>query len=282
MSIFNGEKWGTPHEVTNRLRTGADQHRYIKKLGNLVVFRHPSGEYWLVYVSASLGGWSTSALNLVRSADGVSWGPAMRLVSGPFLNLSTLVKGAALFRNDGLVALPAYHELFTSYAKLLFLDSAGNVVHRARIGDACQIQPWLVTLGGSRALALMRQKRCLLKRLWSSSTEDGGVAWSEPEATELDNPDSPAAALVLPDGRIVAVLNDHTKDANVLSLVVSNDEGATWRDLGPVFDGTADKLEYRYPWLLQDKEGRIHVFASEAKRGIRHAILGADVLTATP
>lgn len=278
MSIFDGEKWGTRQTVVDRARTAADQHRYIKKLGNPVVFRHPNGEYWLVYVSASLGGWSSSALNLMRSPDGINWGPSKRLVSGPFLNLSTLVKAPPLFREDGLVALPAYHELATSYGKLLLLDDDGEVVDRARIGKPCQIQPWLAALGGGKAIALMRQHRCALPRLWASSTGDGGLSWSTPEATQLSNPNSPAAALTLPDGRVVAAVNDDPQVEYILSLVVSGDGGATWQRGAAIFDGTARKFEYRYPWMLQDNEGRIHVFASEAKRGIRHAILGADAL----
>jgi predicted neuraminidase len=115
MSVFDGAVWTPPSDVTDRRKTGRDQQRLVHTVGNPVVFRHPDGEYWLIYVTVSVGGWSGSALNLMRSADGLIWGPSRRLVTSPFLNLSTLDKAPPLFRSDGLVALPAYHEMITTF-----------------------------------------------------------------------------------------------------------------------------------------------------------------------
>lgn len=280
MSVFDGQVWSSPRDVTDAVRTGRDQRRLIRTVGNPVVFSHPGGEYWLVYVSVSVGGWSGSALNLMRSADGVTWGPSRRLVTSPFLNLSTLARSPPLMRSDGLVALPVYHEMIAAFPEMIFLDPAGNVVDKARIGDDCPIQPWAVALGEGRAVALMRQHGCAERRLWTASTADGGATWTAPEPTRLADPDSPAAALRLADGRIVAVLNDDPRSAFRLDLVVSADDGKTWTRGAPVFDGTAERKDYRYPWLIQDKAGRLHVFASESKQAIRHVVLGSDAVPA--
>jgi predicted neuraminidase len=272
-AVFDGSTWSRPRIVTDAVRTGADERRHVKTVGNPVVFRHPNGEYWLIYVSVSYGGWSGSALNLMRSADGVTWGPARRLVTSPFFNLSTLVRSPPLMRSDGLVALPAYHEMIAGFPEMIFLNAGGNVVDRVRFGGACSIQPWAVPTGGGGAVALMRQHRCRERVLFRSATDDGGASWTRPRATSLANPGSPAAAVRLADGRIVAVLNDDPISATHLDLVVSSDNGATWRHGATVFDGTAERKTYRYPWLLLDKAGRLHVFVSESKNAIRHAIL---------
>jgi predicted neuraminidase len=281
MALFDGDRWGAARDITDGARTGRDQGRHVKTVGNPVVFRHPGGEYWLVYVSVSVGGWSGSTLNLMRSGDGIAWSPSTRLVSGPFLNLSTLVKGPALLRADGLVALPAYHEFLAAYPEMLLIDAAGQVVDKVRMAGRCLIQPWVVALGSRQAVALMRPFGCGERRLWMTTTDDAGMTWSAAQPTALANPDSPAAALGLPDGRIVATLNDNPASASVLDLVVSGDGGQSWGRRVAVFDGSADGRTYRYPWLLRDHQGRLHVFATEtgaSGRAIRHAILGADAL----
>ena len=278
MSVLDKGSWSAPRDISDGKRTGEEQHRSVRTVGNPVVLHHPSGEYWLVYVSVSVGGWSGSALNLMRSRDGIAWGPSTRLISGPAFNLSTLTKGPALLRADGLVALPVYHEMITSFPELLLIDPDGRVVDRVRMGDRCEIQPWVVPLSARRAIALMRQHGCAKQRLWVATTEDAGMSWSAPQPSEFANPDSPAAAVALPDGRIVAVLNDDPQESSVLSLVVSGDGGATWRRGAPIFDGSANRLSYRYPWLLQDSDGRLNVFVSELKRAIRHAVLGEEAI----
>ncbi len=277
-AIFDGSAWSKPRIVTDAVRTGADQRRHVKTVGNPVVFRHPNGEFWLIYVSVSYGGWSGSALNLVRSADGMTWGPARRLVTSPFFNLSTLARAPPLMRSDGLVALPAYHEMISFFPEMIFIDAQGYVVDRVRSGGACLIQPWAVPTGGGGAVALMRQHRCAKRALYTTATEDGGASWTRPRPTSLANPDAPAAAVRLADGRIVAAVNDDAVNTLRLDLAVSSDNGATWRRGATVFDGTATQKTYRYPWLLLDKAGRLHLFVSESKNAIRHVILdGAAV-----
>lgn len=279
-SVFDGKAWSPPRALTGAARTRRDQHRYIKTLGNPVVFRHPAGDYWLIYVTASVGGWSGSALNLMRSPDALAWGPSTRLFTAPFANISTLVKAPPVIREDGLVLLPVYHEFITAYPELLVIDANARVIDKIRMGGRCLIQPWIVPLDAAEAIALMRPVGCDDRRLWIARTADGGLTWSAAEPSAMANPSAPAAALTLPDGRIVAVLNDTEKSPVTLDLLVSDDRGRSWRSLGPIFDGRRKKDTYRYPWLLQDSAGRLHVLVSESKRAIRHAILGAAALDA--
>jgi predicted neuraminidase len=122
----------------------------------------------------------------------------------------------------------------------------------------------------------MRQHGCDERRLWTATTADGGMSWTAARPLALANPDSPAAAFRLADGRILAVLNDDPAVASRLDLFISGDEGATWRPGPPLFAAAAGGDDYRYPWLLQDAAGRLHVFVSETKRAIRHVVFGTD------
>lgn len=47
----------------------------------------------------------------------------------------------------------------------------------------------------------------------------------------MKNPDSALTALVLPDGKLLAVLNDQEQGRDTLSLQISMDGGNTWREL---------------------------------------------------
>jgi predicted neuraminidase len=137
--------WSAIEEIMTRQMVARDTHRYIRKLGNPVALVN-GNEIWLFFVSVSVGGWAGSSINLSVSADnGTTWGPARRLVSSPFMNISTLVRNAPLLTENGDVMLPAYHEFLGKFAELLQLDSSGNVINKHRISHGREaIQPALL------------------------------------------------------------------------------------------------------------------------------------------
>jgi predicted neuraminidase len=273
--FVDGTGWGPPREVTDGRRTGKDQGRYIDTVGNPVVFRHPDGEYWLIYVTVSYGGWALSSINLIRSPDGIHWGRSERLVTSPAMNLSTLVRTPPLMREDGLIVLPVYHELLTTFPELILIDREGRVVGKTRLSGPCRIQPWIVALDANHAVALMRDHSCTEHRLWRSVTSDAGVNWENPHPLDIHNPDAPAAALALPGGKIIAAFNAESRER--LEIGLSDDEGRSWTLGQPIFDRRSDRCWLRYPWLMQDQRGRIHVLVTEICPGrgyaLRHVIL---------
>ena len=127
-------RWSAEKAVVTRLTVQSDLHRYIRRLGNPVAARDGNGKLWLFFVSTSIGGWSTSAVNMMTSIDeGRTWSPVRRLITGPFLNISTLVKSVPFFYRDGSLGLPVYHELFAKYGEILRLDSTGRVIEKQRL-----------------------------------------------------------------------------------------------------------------------------------------------------
>ena len=230
-----GDSWSEEKVVTGREDTQRGLNRYIAKVGNPVVARAANGELWLFYVTVSLGGWAGSSITLITSADdGEHWSAPRRLITSPFLNISTLVKGAPFFYADGTMGLPVYHEFVTKFAEILRLDQTGKVIDKQRLAAGSQgtLQPVVLVQSAQQALVLNRYAgKDAEKRVISIATSDGGWHWQTPQKSALRNPDAALTALVLDDGKLLAVLNDQEHGRESLSLQLSADGGETWREL---------------------------------------------------
>ena len=268
-------RWGAESAVVTRASTQAGVGRYIRKLGNPVAARDARGRLWLYYVSVSLGGWSTSSLNAVMSADeGATWSVPRRLVTSPFLNISTLVKGHAYLYEDGSLGLPAYHELFGKFGELLRLDAEGGVIGKTRLSrGSTGIQPAVVVRSAREAIAFMRYTGEGPGSVLAVRTRDGGRSWSEPERLPLPNPNAAVDAAALPGGELLLVFNNRPQDRNNLSLAVSSDGGASWRVVHAFEDHPpgGESVEFSYPWLAQDSESpQLHLFYTWRRSHIKH------------
>ena len=233
-SVFDPDRGGWDEEKTVATAGGTQQSiwRYVRKVGNPASIRTPDGTLWLFYVTVSIGGWGGSAVNAVASRDGgETWEPARRLVSSPFLNLSTMVRGEPVQYADGTIGLPVYQNLVGSFGQLLRVDGAGAVIDRQRLGDAGScLQPTVLVRSPTEALALLRNAGAEQpRRVVGTTTRDAGRSWGPLVRLPLLNPDAALSGVVLPDGRILVALNDVEVERDALSLVVSSDGGVTWR-----------------------------------------------------
>jgi predicted neuraminidase len=237
-------RWDEPMSVVSREETGGGQLRWVRKLGNPVVFADAQPGLGMVYVSATMGGWASSQLNLLRESPAHPWGEAVvfrggesftlpasrRLVTSPFFNMSTLLKGSPVFFDNGDMGLPVYHEMAGKFAELLVLTPEGAVRRKIRMDHGRRtLQPVLLVEDATHAIALMRDGSDHLLRAWRSETTDAGRHWSAPEPTDLPNPNSALTAVRLDDGRLLAVANDVEDERLRLSLLVSEDRGLHWR-----------------------------------------------------
>jgi predicted neuraminidase len=233
-AVFDPDRgeWGEEKTVATAGGTQRSTWRYVRKVGNPASIRAPDGTLWLFYVTVSVGGWGGSAVNAVASRDdGDTWGPARRLVSSPFLNLSTMVRGEPVPYADGTIGLPAYQNLLGSFGEMLRVDGSGAVIDRQRVSDASfSLQPIVLVTSPTDALALLRNAGAdEPRRVIGTRTRDAGRSWAPPVRLPLLNPDAAIAGVVLPDGRILVALNDVDVERDALSLAVSSDGGATWR-----------------------------------------------------
>ena len=243
-AVFNPatSQWEAEQTVVTRETTQQSLLRYVSKLGNPVPGRAADGTLWLYYVTVSLGGWAGSSITAMRSQDeGMTWNPPQRLVTSPFLNISTLVKGAPFLYADGSLGLPVYHEFTAKFGEIARLSKNGAVVDKQRLtaGSNGALQPVVLVKNSSEAFSLMRYSGAASpRRAISVATTDGGLSWSIPAKSILPNPNSALTAIVLTDGRILAVLNNQETGRDALSLVISADGGATWKTVHRLEDQT--------------------------------------------
>ncbi|RXU68179.1 hypothetical protein CW358_08915 [Pseudomonas protegens] len=226
-------EWGAEQVLATRESTRDGTGRYIRKLGNPVIALGPDQRLWMFYVSVSVGGWATSAINLMVSDDlGRSWSAPRQLVTSPFFNISTLVRAAPVFHADGAIGLPVYHEFMGKFAEYLYLSADGAVIDKFRISRGKHsLQPTIVPLDERRAVAMLRYAGDTHHKVLASRTEDAGQTWSEPYPLQPSNPNSSLAAVGTDDQGLLVALNDLQDGRFRLSLYGTDAGLSQWRPL---------------------------------------------------
>jgi len=277
VAIFSSSfdrKWSSPLVIADRYSTEQALGRYIRKVGNPNLYSWPDGRLGLYYVSVSIGGWAASSINYMESIDqGVQWTSPIRLVTSPFLNISTLVRTKGLPLSDGGVQLPVYHEFMGKFSETLTLSSDLTVMDKVRISRGkYSLQPAITNLDESSAIGLLRYSGDPPGRVLSVFSEDSGAHWSTPVRTELPNPDSAVSIINLENGYLLLALNDLEDGRHRLSLAMgSADE---WTIVKVLEEETASNLdheyEYSYPSMTIDPDGFIHLVYTWNQRRIKH------------
>ena len=228
--------WGDETTLFDRQHIQQGLWRYVKKLGNPVIARAPDGSILLWMVNVSLGGWAGSSITWARSTDeGGSWSDPRRMVTSPFLNISTLVKGSPFFYRNGQIGLPVYHELVTKFAEVLRIDAQGQVVDKTRIpGSQNSLQPVVMPANPEQAQVYMRSGNGT--SVMRSATNDAGKTWSSTHATGWPNPDSALASVVTDTGQQWLALNPAPENREILALLRT--------PIGGSFDGVS-------PWIVE-------------------------------
>jgi predicted neuraminidase len=231
-------EWSAEQVVATREDTEKSVLRYVSKLGNPVCGRASDGKLWLFYVTVSFGGWSGSSISVKISNDeGKTWSAAHRLVTTPFLNVSTLVKGTPFLYSDGTMGLPVYRELNNDFGEILHFDSAGNVIDLQRLsaGNDHGLQPVMLVKSADEAQVLMRNADSVHShQVLSLVTKNHGLNWTKPKGLPVSNPNSALSAIMLHDHRILAVVNDQKRQGisvgrDALALMISADGGNSWK-----------------------------------------------------
>jgi predicted neuraminidase len=263
--------WQELRAIVSRDTARRELGRYVRKVGNAIVFADDADRMWLVYVSIGVGGWAGSSLNVKVSEDlGATWSQSERLTLSPLFNISELVKCKPAPLARGGFAVPIYHENLGLFPEMLWLNRSENGAIRAvktRIcGGRSFIQPSIVPLDGAGAKAFLR-RTSQTSAVGFTETNDGGLSWSTPRYLDLPNPNAAVDGLLLSGGRILLAFNDDAHARENLTLALSNGGGRAWTRAAVIEDELGAGP---YPYMIRGADGLIHLVYTWHRRRIRH------------
>jgi predicted neuraminidase len=266
-------RWTPPVEVANGVQD--DGKRF--PCWNPVLFQPREGGLMLFYkVGPSPREW----WGMVRTSldDGKTWNAATRLperILGPVKNKpvqladGTIVCGSS---TEGLTPPPAWQIHFERST------DNGRTWKFIRVpqpeDSPAAIQPSVLLLGGGRLMALGRTRS---GRIFSTTSEDSGMTWSQPSLLELPNPNSGTDAVTLKDGRHLLIYNHTERGRSPLNLAVSRD-GKSW-DAALVLEDEP-RMEFSYPAIIQSNDGLVHVTYTWKRKKVRHVVIDPAKLEA--
>lgn len=256
-AVFDPERgqWSPERRLISRKQVEDSLGRNIRKLGNVVPVAD-GDTLRLYFVAVSMGGWGGSRLAMAESVDaGETWKITDTLVTSPFLNVSTLVKGAPIRFADGSLGLPVYHEFLGKFGELLRLSPQQRVLEKQRIGHLREaIQPVIFVEGPETATAVLRnESETRPGDLFQSRTTDRGDHWSPLADSGLPNPGSAVGGLSLGPEHWLLGGNDNPLERDSLAVLDSRDAGGQWR----VLETFHDRSEYRGERLQESQYRRI-------------------------
>ncbi len=275
--------WTAPRVVVSPESASRDLGRFVKSLGNPVMFADSHDRLWLVYVSVPIGGWAASSLNATSSTDGGrSWSPSRRLTLSPFFNISELARNRPVALEGGGFAIPIYQELFGTVPEILWWSPGAGEQHprwmKTRMASGpVFLQPAVVPLDPLRGVAFYRS-RARTRRVGMAESTDAGATWSVPRELELPNPGAAIAGLALSRGRILIAFNDSVVGRDNLRLAVSDDRGVSWTRVATIEE--APDGSFSYPDLVRARDGSIHLVYTWRRKRIAHAVLNEAWLNA--
>ncbi|MGX2984788.1 exo-alpha-sialidase [Helicobacter sp. 23-1048] len=183
--------------------------KFIKKLGNPVVFMDSKKRVHLFVVGVSLGGWATSKvyqLYFDEKLQSLNYVTGLHL--GAFANLSHLVRTPPLELENGGFMLPLYHELADKYPLVAFFNKDAKFLFAKRTNSLkSQLQPTIIALDSTSCLASYRIHRGYENFAFLQMCQDFGNKWGEPLQSNIKNFDSSSVLLAL-DKEVLLLHND--------------------------------------------------------------------------
>lgn len=279
-SRFLDNRWTEPRVIMTTQHLSKNTRRSIKKLGNPVAVSDNNGTVWVFFVSVTVGGWGGGAINVMHSTDnGENFSNPERLITSPFINISTHVRNPPFLYANGDIGVPVYHEFIGKFSEILRLNQSGEVINKQRIsrGDRA-LQPSVAIYTPHHASLWHRNgDRAEAKVLFSTST-DGGETWSRTIPTALPNPDSGLTSLALTTGQTnndsseqtLLVFNNSTTARDRLSMAHVTDAGQQYTTFFDLKRSESD-TEHSYPQLIKDiTHDFYHLVYTSNRRTIEH------------
>jgi len=275
-----GQTWEPEKELT-RLPDGRSAHP--------TAHRSRDGTLHLFFLGYIKYAWkdgnptdeTRSDLWTVRSADdGQTWSAPQMIYQG----YTGSTNGAEETRNGHLV-VPFSHYVSNPgrlVACTVVSTDGGQAWQQSNaldIGGAGDhegaLEPSVIELRDGRLWMLIRTSR---KVFWESFSSDGGLTWSEAQATTIPSTSAPGHVIRLSDGRLALGWNPATRKE--LHVAFSSDEGHSWTPSVAVVRGTGT-----YGFLLEHTPGELWIGFMDSHNGwgttprARHLKIPIDAVT---
>ena len=180
---------------------------------NPILFPAPDGTLWLLHTAQFSGNQDTSIVRRrVSRDDGRTWGPTETLKDAPS---GTFVRQPIHIHTDGSWLLPIFNcrtlpgqkwdGSLDDSAVLRSTDQGASWQRIAVPASLGCVHMSIVPIASGALLGFFRSRWA--DSIYRTRSDDGGLTWSEPEATVLPNNNSSIQALRLADGRLAMIFN---------------------------------------------------------------------------
>jgi len=242
--------------------------------GNPVLFAPPGGVLWLFYATMIEPTWDKCVLKYKTSRDnGLTWSDPVVLRA----QLGWLYRNKAIVLSTGRYVLPIYDEA-KLHSMMLLSDDHGRTWRASGpiLSSPANIHPTVVELADGSLLCYARYFASGLGHIvsgrghiWQARSTDGGETWSPATLTAIKNPNSGIDLTRLASGALALAFNDSYDKRTPLNLALSTDEGRTWPHQKAVETRPG---AFAYPWLIQTRDGLLHLTFSYNYQTIKHVV----------
>ncbi len=160
---------------------------------------------------------------------------------------------------DGRILLPLYSDGF-NLSLIAISDDLGETWKASSpIVGYGPTQPSIVRKKDNSLVAFMRDEGKTPRRILTSTSDDNGESWSPAIDIDIPNPSSSLEVIKLQDGRWLMLCNDTEEGRHRLVLLMSDDEGTSWKWKRRVEPSDDEGKSFEYPSLIQSRDGLIHM-----------------------
>ncbi|MCI0338516.1 MAG: exo-alpha-sialidase [Acidobacteria bacterium] len=177
-----------------------------------------------------------------------------------YRRLGWMTRAHPFILNNQRLIVPLYSDGF-SFSLMAITDDWGRnwKTSKPLVGRG-NIQPSIVKKKDGALFTLMRDNGSAPKRLHQSESRDNGETWSAVSDSDLPNPGSGAEIISLRNGHWVLICNDTERNRNSLAVMISDDEGKSWKWKRHLeYDSPGPEAgQYHYPSIIQARDGTLH------------------------
>jgi predicted neuraminidase len=194
----------------------------------------------------------------------------------PKRSIGWMTRIKPLLLEKGKIVLPLYSDGYNLSITAISEDNGATWRPGLPIVGRGPIQPAIVKKKNGNLVAYMRDSGDEPTRVHISESSDQGESWKATQKLDIPNTAS-VELLVLKDGRWAFLGNDIEDGRYQLRLMLSDDEGKTWKRKIDVENDKSKKGGYSYPSLIQTADGLLHMTYShhpeKGKKSIKYVVV---------